>query len=89
MPIAKVAIKCGIYWGNALPPLLCYIGLNTLSEITEKSGYTYRLWNGAVLSHILSDIKMYARREQVTDWLIHTTSMDAYPYMWEMCSPEA
>lgn len=38
----------------------------------------YRLWNGAIVSHLLymNDIKLYARSEQDIDSLIHTTRMN-------------
>uniref|UniRef100_A0A669EZW7 Reverse transcriptase domain-containing protein n=1 Tax=Oreochromis niloticus TaxID=8128 RepID=A0A669EZW7_ORENI len=75
--IAQVTIKCGIYQGDALSPLLFCIGLNPLSEIINKTGYGYRLRNGAVVSHLLymDDIKLYAKSERDIDSLIHTTRL--------------
>ncbi len=35
-PIAQVTIKCGIYQGDALSPLLYCIGLKPLSPHTHK-----------------------------------------------------
>ena len=74
-PLAKVSIKCGIYQGDALSPLLFCIGLNPLSQIINKTGYGYRLRNGATISHLLymDDIKLYAKNERDIDSLIHTT----------------
>uniref|UniRef100_A0A7N8XHF5 Reverse transcriptase domain-containing protein n=1 Tax=Mastacembelus armatus TaxID=205130 RepID=A0A7N8XHF5_9TELE len=74
-PIAQVSIKCGIYQGDALSPLLFCIGLNPLSQIITKTGFGYRLRNGATISHLLymDDIKLYARTERDIDSLIHTT----------------
>uniref|UniRef100_A0A3B5PPD0 Reverse transcriptase domain-containing protein n=1 Tax=Xiphophorus maculatus TaxID=8083 RepID=A0A3B5PPD0_XIPMA len=74
-PLAQVSIKCGIYQGDALSPLLFCIGLNPLSQIINKTGYGYRLKNGANISHLLymDDIKLYAKSERDIDSLIHTT----------------
>ncbi|XP_055084005.1 uncharacterized protein LOC129456947 [Periophthalmus magnuspinnatus] len=74
-PLSKVTIKCGIYQGDALSPLLICIGLNTLSQIISNTGYGYRLWNGATISHLhyMDDIKLHAKNEWDNDSLIHTT----------------
>ena len=40
-PVAQVSIKCGVYLGHALSPLLFY--LNPLSQINNKSSYWYKL----------------------------------------------
>ncbi|KAK7925836.1 hypothetical protein WMY93_008146 [Mugilogobius chulae] len=74
-PLAQVSINCGIYQGDALSPLLFCIGLNPLSQIINKTGYGYRLRNGATISHLLymDNIKLYAKSEQDIDSLIHTT----------------
>ncbi|XP_055368940.1 uncharacterized protein LOC129604854 [Betta splendens] len=65
-PFAQVSIKCGIYQGDALSPLLFCIGLNPLSQIINKTGYGYRLRNGATISHLLymDDIQLYAKSER-------------------------
>ncbi|KAL4008504.1 hypothetical protein ACER0C_002356 [Sarotherodon galilaeus] len=51
--------------------------LNPLSEIINKTGYGYRLRNGAVVSHLvyMDDIKLYAKSERDMDSLIHTTRL--------------
>ena len=74
-PVVKVSIKCGIYQGDALYPLLFCIGLNPLSQIINKSGYGYKFWNGATISHLLymGDIKLYTRSECDIDSPIHLT----------------
>ncbi|KAK7877340.1 hypothetical protein WMY93_031944 [Mugilogobius chulae] len=50
-------------------------GLNPLSQIINKTGYGYRLRNGATISHLLymDGIKLYAKSERDIDLLIHTT----------------
>ncbi|KAJ8286116.1 hypothetical protein GJAV_G00034730 [Gymnothorax javanicus] len=74
-PFAQVTIKCGIYQGNALSPLLFCIGLNPLNQIITKSGYGYQFRSGATISHLLhmDDIKLNARNERNINSLIHIT----------------
>uniref|UniRef100_A0A8C4WGB1 Reverse transcriptase domain-containing protein n=1 Tax=Gopherus evgoodei TaxID=1825980 RepID=A0A8C4WGB1_9SAUR len=73
--LAQVAIKCGIYQGDALSPLLFCIGLNPLSQIITRTGYGYGFRNGTTISHLLymDDIKLYAKNERDIDSLIHLT----------------
>ncbi|CAK6967747.1 hypothetical protein D4764_06G0014290 [Scomber scombrus] len=68
-PIAPVTIKCVIYQGDALSPLLFCIGLNPLSQIITMCGYGHQFRSGAIISHLLymDDIKLYARNEQDID----------------------
>ncbi|XP_076583782.1 retrovirus-related Pol polyprotein from type-1 retrotransposable element R2 [Chaetodon auriga] len=74
-PIAEVSIKCGIYQGDALPPLLFCIGLNPLSQIITKSGFGNRFRSGTIISHLLymDNIKLYAKSECDIDSLTHLT----------------
>ncbi|KAI3359072.1 hypothetical protein L3Q82_002577 [Scortum barcoo] len=57
------------------PRLLFCIGLNPLRQIIAKTGYAYRLRNGATISYLLymDDIKLYAKSERDIDSLIRTT----------------
>ena len=73
--IAEVTIKCGIYQGDALSPLLFCIALNPLSALLDKSTYGYRFKSGTTINHLLymDDIKLYAKNEQDIDSLIHLT----------------
>ena len=63
--LTQVAIKCGIYQGDALSPLLFYMGLNPLSQIITRTGYGYKFKSGTTISHLLytDDIKLYAKSE--------------------------
>jgi hypothetical protein len=73
--IADVNIKCGIYQGDALSPLLFCIALNPLSTMLEQSGYGYKFKSGTTINHLLymDDIKLYAKNERDIDSLIHLT----------------
>ncbi|TWW59399.1 hypothetical protein D4764_06G0009290 [Takifugu flavidus] len=76
-PIARVSIRCGIYQGDTLSPLLFCIGLNPLSQIITKSGYGYQFQSGTTVSHLLymDDIKLYAKNECDIDSLIQLASI--------------
>ena len=67
--IADVTIKCGIYQGDALSPLLFCMALNPLSALLDKSTYGYRFKSGTTINHLLymDDIKLYAKNEQDID----------------------
>jgi hypothetical protein len=73
--ITDVAIKCGIYQGDALSPLLFCICLNPLSDIINKSKYGYKFKSGTKINHLMymDDIKLYAKTEREIDSLIHLT----------------
>ena len=67
--IADVTIKCGIYQGDALSPLLFCMALSPLSA------YGYRFKSGTTINHHLymDNIKLCAKNEQDIDSLIHLT----------------
>ena len=73
--IARVHIKCGIYQGDALSPLLFCLGLNPLSDIIRKTAYGYQFKSGTTVSHLLymDDIKLYGKNERDVDSLIQLT----------------
>ena len=74
-PIADITIKCGIYQGDALSPLLFCIALNPLSALLDNSKYGYSFKSGTTINHLLymDDIKLYAKNERDIDSLIHLT----------------
>ena len=71
--ITDVAIKCGIYHGGALSPLLFCVALNPLCALLDYSKYGYPFKNGTTINHFLymDDIKLYAKSERDIDLLIH------------------
>lgn len=62
---AQVTIKCSIYEGDALSPLVFYTGLNPLSQVTAKHRYESVFMSEMIICHILymNDIKLHARSE--------------------------
>ena len=75
--IAKFTIKCGIYQGDALSPLLFCIAFNSLSALLGMSVYGYRFKVGTTINHLLymDYIKLYAQNEQNIDSLIHLSRL--------------
>lgn len=69
----KSPSKFRLYQGVTLFPLLCCIGLNTLSQLITASGYrnTFRSW--MTICHLLymDGIKLYARSKWDIDSLIY------------------
>ena len=51
--LAAIQIKCGIFQGDALSPLLFCVELNPLSNNMHNTGYGYTLTNGIKVSHLL------------------------------------
>ena len=62
-----------------MSPLLLCIGLNSLSQIINKSGYGYKFRNGATISHLLytDDIKLYIKNEHDINSQIPLTGIDS------------
>ena len=64
--LADIQIKCGIFQGGALSPLLFCEALNQLSSIIEQTGYGYTLTSEQKIHHLLymDDLKLYAKKER-------------------------
>ena len=60
--IVDVAIKCGIYRGDALSPLQFCIALNPLSALLDRITFGYQFKSGTTFNHLLymDDFKLYA-----------------------------
>ena len=78
--IADITIKCGIYQGDALSPLLFCIVRNPSRAFLDKSAYGSRFKSGTTINHLLNmgDIKLYAKNEQDIDSLIHLTRVFSF-----------
>ena len=72
--LAEIQIKCGIFQGDALSPLLFCVALNPLSNIIERTGFGYTLKSGQRIHHLLymDDLKLYGKKEREIDSLINT-----------------
>ena len=75
--IVDSAIKCGIYRGDALSPLLFCIAFNPLSALLDKITYAYQFKSGATFNHLhyMDDIKLYATNKQDIESLIHLSNI--------------
>lgn len=68
-----IQVKCGIFQGDSLSPLLFCIGLNPLSQVLAEdkiNGYTTK--GRKFINHLLymDDIKVYAKNEKALDQLL-------------------
>ena len=72
--LADIQIKCGIFQGDALSPLLFCVALNPLSNIMHNTGYGYTLKSGFKVSHLLymDDLKLYSKKEREVNSMINT-----------------
>ena len=60
-----IDIKCGIFQGDSLSPLLFTIALIPLSRLLQESGKGYHVSPGVTINHLLymDDIKLYGRND--------------------------
>ena len=72
--MANIHIKCGIFQGDCLSPLLFCIALNPLSELIKDTSYGYKLKCNLLVQHLLymDDLKLYAKNEKEIDLLLRT-----------------
>ena len=63
--LADIKIKCEIFQGDALSPLLFCVALIPLSSIIEQTGHDYMLKSEQKIHHLLyvDGLKLYARNE--------------------------
>ena len=64
--IADVNIKCGIYQGDALSPLLFCMALNPLSALLDNNEYGYKFKSGITINHLLYMDDIYMPRMSET-----------------------
>src|SRR6266550_4391650 len=68
-----IEVKCGIFQGDSLSPLLFCLGLNPLSEVLQEDKQNgYQAKGGQFINHLLymDDIKIYAKNEKNLDQLL-------------------
>ena len=66
-------IKCGIFQGDSLSPLLFCLALIPLSQLLNDTGYGYRIENRKI-NHLfyMDDLKIYAKDDTELEKLLHT-----------------
>ena len=71
--LGSLDIKCGIFQGDALSPLLFVISLLPLTLLLRKESMWYRLKDGQRINHLLymDDLKLYARNSNELTSLMH------------------
>jgi len=72
--MANVCIKCGIFQGDCLSPLLFCLALNPLSELIKDTSCGYKLKCNVLVQHLLymDDLKLYDKNEKEIDLLLRT-----------------
>ena len=71
--IKDMNIKCGIFQGDSLSPLLFCIALIPLSSLLNATGYGYKIKEQKI-SHLfyMDDLKLYARNDEELEGLLKT-----------------
>ena len=69
--IKDMNIKCGIFQGDSLSPLLFCIALIPLSSLLNATGYGYKIKEQKI-SHLfyMDDLKLYARNDEELEGLL-------------------
>ena len=72
--LARIPVRCGIFQGDALSPLLFCVAINPLSHILRNSRRGYTLRSGHIIHHLLymDDLKLYGKNEREIDSMINT-----------------
>lgn len=75
--MADISIKCGIFQGDSISPLLFCLALNPLSEVIKTTKFGYKVKSGELIQHLLymDDLKLYARNERDLNSLISTVCL--------------
>ncbi|KAJ8039802.1 Retrovirus-related Pol polyprotein from type-2 retrotransposable element R2DM [Holothuria leucospilota] len=72
--LGRIPIRCGIFQGDALSPLLFRVAHNPLGHILKNSRCSYKLKSGLTTHHLLymDDLKLYGKNEREIDSMINT-----------------
>ena len=75
--MAHISIKCGIFQGDSISPLLFCLTLNPLSDVLKSTRYGYKVRSEQLVQHLLymDDLKLYAKSERDLNALITTVSL--------------
>ena len=68
-----IKIKCGIFQGDSLSPLLFCLALIPLSNELNNTGYGYKIFDRTI-NHLFSmdDLKLFAKNDQDLEGLLNT-----------------
>ena len=71
--IGIISIKCGIFQGDSLSPLLFIICLIPLSSLLSSNKFGFKIEND-IINHLLymDDLKLYGKSEKEIDALVNT-----------------
>ena len=72
--MADINIKCGIFQGDSISPLLFCSALNPLSEVIKSNKFGYTSKSGDLIQHLLymDDLKLYTKNERDLNSLMST-----------------
>ena len=74
-PVSQLRIKCDLYLGDAVSPLLFCIAVNPLGQIITKSGHrcTPKKGQPSATPPSMDGFKLYAKNKLDIDYLFHLT----------------
>ena len=78
MFLGKIAIRCGIFQGDSLSPLLFILSLVPLSLILDQSPKGYQISSSSTrINHLvyMDDVKLYGCSQQEIESLVHTVNI--------------
>jgi hypothetical protein len=77
----EINIRCGIFQGDSLSPLLFCLAINPLSELLNSSGVGYHVGKGKTENHFVNhllymdDLKLFASGDRQLEGLLNTVDM--------------
>ena len=72
--MSTVTVKCGIFQGDTLSPLLFCLALNPLSHLLDQLDASYKVSSDTFLTHLLymDGLKLFARNDESLCKLVDT-----------------
>ena len=68
-----IDVKCGIFQGDSLSPLIFCLALAPLSQILNDTGYGYKIHN-RYINHLfyMDDLKLFAKNDNDLEGMLQT-----------------